>query len=270
MKKILLFYFLSINILITHLLAGTTGKIAGRIVDKNTGEPLVGTNIVVEGMSLGAQVDIDGDFFILNVPPGVYTVTASYVGYTTQQVQNVTVKVDLTAIIDLELSEAIMEGETVIVVADRPLIQRDATATASVVSAAEIEASPIESFQDIAQTKAGINVGPDGELHFRGGRSHEVAYIVDGVTVTNAFSGGLSVGVSTNAIEELSIITGAFNAEYGQAMSGIVNMVTKEGGQTIKGKVSFQAGDIATSHSDIFLDEIKNVDLLNTLSLIHI
>lgn len=264
MKKILLFCFLCSFVFVGNIIAGTTGKIAGRVVDKNTGAPLVGTNIVVEGMSLGAQVDVDGDFFILNIPPGVYTVTALYVGYTTQQVQNVNVKVDLTAIVDFELSEAIMEGETVVVIADRPLIQRDATATASVVSAAEIEASPIESFQDIAQTKAGVNVGPDGSLHFRGGRTHEVAYLVDGVNVTNAFSGGLSVGVSTNAIEELSIITGSFNAEYGQAMSGVVNMVTKEGGQKIKGNVSFQAGDVFTNNSNIFLDEIKNVDMLNT------
>jgi len=223
MRKILLLIFLSLIIFVFHLTAGTTGKIAGRIVDKNTGEPLIGTNIVVEGMNLGAQTDLEGDFFILNVPPGVYTISAMYVGYNTQQVQNVSVKVDLTSVINFELSEAIMEGETVVVIADRPLIQRDATATASVVSSSEIEASPIESFQDIAQTKAGINVGPDGELHFRGGRSHEVAYIVDGVTVTNAFSGGLSVGVSTNAIEELSIITGAFNAEYGQAYSMSLN-----------------------------------------------
>jgi len=263
MKKNLLF-FLYFILFVGQVSAGTTGKITGRAVDKNTGAPLIGTNIVVEGMSLGAQADEEGDFFILNVPPGVYSISAIYVGYTTQQVQNVTIKVDLTTVINFELIEAIMEGETVVVIADRPLIQRDATATASVVSSAEIEVSPIESFQDIAQTKAGINVGPDGQLHFRGGRSHEVAYIVDGVTVTDAFSGGLSVGVSTNAIEELSIITGAFNAEYGQAMSGVVNMVTKEGGSDIKGSVSFQTGDVVTTHGEIFLDKIKTIDVFST------
>ncbi len=264
-KKILYISTIVITAFLSNLLfAGTTGKIAGRVFDKNSGEPLIGTNIVIEGMPLGAQVDFEGDYFILNVPPGNYTVTALYVGYNTQQVQKVMVKADLTSIVDFELGEAIMEGETIVVVAERAMIQKDATATAAVISADEIEASPIESFSDIAQTKAGINAGPDGTLHFRGGRGHEVAYMVDGVTVTDAFDGGNSVDVSTNAIEELSIITGAFSAEYGQAMSGIVNIVTKEGGSKYKGKVSFQSGDVLTNHSDIFLDEITNYDFLNT------
>ena len=136
MKKILLFYFFVIVFVLNQIFAGTTGKIAGRVVDKNNGTPLAGTNIIVEGMTLGAQSDMDGDFFILNVPPGIYTITSMYVGYTTQQIQNVEVKVDLTAIVEFELSEAVMEGETIIVVADRPMIQKDATATAAVVSAA--------------------------------------------------------------------------------------------------------------------------------------
>ncbi len=264
-KKVLFISPIIIAAFLSNMLfAGTTGKIAGRVVDKNGGEPLAGTNVIIEGMPLGAQVDIDGDYFILNVPPGTYTVTAMYVGYNNQQVQNVIVKADLTAVVDYELGEAIMEGETIVVVAERAMIQKDATATASVISADEIEASPIESFSDIAQTKAGINAGPDGTLHFRGGRGHEVAYMVDGVTVTDAFSGGNSVDVSTNAIEELSIITGAFSAEYGQAMSGIVNIVTKEGGSEYKGKVSFQTGDVLSNHSDIFLDKITTYDILNT------
>jgi outer membrane receptor for ferrienterochelin and colicin len=263
-KKIFVLTCLVLMLAVQFAIAGTTGKIAGRVVDKNNGEPLIGANIIVEGTSLGAQSDLSGEFFILNVPPGNYTVSAIYVGYKTQQITNVTIKVDLTTGLDFDLEESIIEGETVVVVSERPLIQKDATATAAVVTAAELEVSPIENFNDIAQTKAGINVGPDGSLHFRGGRASEVAYIVDGVTVTDAFDGGISVGVSTNAIEELSIITGAFNAEYGQAMSGIVNIVTKEGARDYTGRVSFQAGDVATNANNIFLDEINTIDMFNT------
>ena len=245
---------------------GTTGKIVGRVIDKKTNEPLVAVNVVVKGYPFGAATDEDGFYIILNVPPGVYTLQAMYVGYTTQEVKNVIVKADLTTEVNFELTEAAYKGETVVVVAERPLIQKDATATAAVVSAKEIENSPIESFVQIAQTKAGVNIGPGGGLHFRGGRSEEVAYFIDGIPVTDAIGGGISLDVPTNSIEELSLITGAFSAEYGQAMSGVVNIVTKEGGPQFSGRVSFQTGDVLTapSHSKYFLDEIKKFDILNT------
>lgn len=263
-KKLLHFFLLASLFLINQVFAGTTGKIAGNVVDKASGQPLPGANVVIEGMNLGAQTDLSGDFFILNVPPGVYTVSAIYIGYNTQQVQDVHVKVDLTTKLNYDLEEAILESETVIVIADRPLIQKDATATAAVVTAQEIEAAPIESFSEIALTKAGVSVGPSGQLHFRGGRAGEVAYLVDGVNGTNAFNGQISVEVATNAIQEAAIILGSFNAEYGQAMSGVINVVTKEGGPVYEGRVSFQTGDVVTSHSEIFTEEIENIDPFNT------
>ena len=262
-KKLLNFFIIASLFSCNLLFAGTTGKIAGNVIDKASGESLPGANVVIEGMSLGAQTDLGGDFFILNVPPGSYTVSAIYVGYNTHQIQNVRVKVGLTTKLNFDLEEAILESETVVVIADRPMIQRDATATAAVVTAQEIEAVPIESFAEIALTKAGVNVGPGGGLHFRGGRAGEVAYLVDGVNATNAFDGSVSIEVATNAIEEAAIILGAFNAEYGQAMSGVINIVTKEGGPGLEGRSSFQAGDVFTSHTDIFTDEIENIDPFN-------
>ncbi len=262
----MLFIFI-LSFLLSSAFAATTGKIVGRVTDAATGEPLAAANIVIKGMPLGAATDLDGYYVILNVPPGVYTLQAIYVGYSVSEVKNVEVKVGLTTTINFKLKEASYEGETIVTVAERPLIQKDATATAAVVTAQEMKASPIENFTDIAQIKAGVNVGPDGALHFRGGRSSEVAYIVDGIPVTNAIDGGMSMDVSTNAIEELSLITGSFNAEYGQAMSGVVNIVTKEGGSKFSGNVSVHAGDIVTrpQNSKYFLPEIKKIDPLNTV-----
>ncbi len=263
--KLALIIFLLVA-MVGELFPGTTGKIVGRVTDKDTGEPLIGANVIIKGKRLGAASDADGYYVILNVPPGVYTLQAIYVGYATQEVTNVTVKVDLTTQVNFKMVQANFQGETVTVVAERPLIQEDATATAAVVGAKEIEMAPVESFTQIAQTKAGVNVGPEGQLHFRGGRSSEVAYIVDGVPVTDAISGGMSMDVSTNAIQELSLITGSFSAEYGQAMSGIVNIVTKEGGSKFSGNLSVQSGDVVTrpSNRKYFLSEINKIDPLNT------
>ncbi len=266
LKKVVLSFLFLQFFLVNTVFPATTGKIVGRVIDKETGEPLIAANIVIKDAAMGAATDEDGYYVILNVPPGVYELQAIYIGYTTQEVKGIRVKVGLTTRVDFEMKTASFEGETVVVVAKRPMIQKDATATAAVVSAEEIEVAPVETFQDIAQTKAGVNVGPDGSLHFRGGRAEEVAYIVDGVTVTDAISGGLSIDVSTNAIEELSLITGAFNAEYGQAMSGVVNIVTKEGSANFSGNLLVQTGDILTNpdNSKYFLSEINNFNPLNT------
>ncbi len=256
--------FLILLLFSCTVFAGTVGKIKGTVTDKNSGEPLIGVNIFLENTQLGAATDEDGYFVILNIPPGEYTVTASYIGYQSKKIEKVIVKVDLTVQLNFELNEATFKGETVTVVAKRPLIQKDATATAAVIGSKEIAAAPIETFEQIAQTKAGVNVGPNGKLHFRGGRSEEVGYIVDGIPVTNAISGGNAVDVSTNAIEELSVITGSFNAEYGKAMSGIVNIVTKEGGEKFSGSISTQFGDVLTNHEQYFLKPISNYNLTNS------
>jgi outer membrane receptor for ferrienterochelin and colicin len=266
MKNKLLLMVIPFLFLISNLFAGATGKIVGLVIDKASNEPLPGVNVILQGKVIGASTDVDGYYVILNVPPGVYTLEAIFIGYSTYRITDVIVKADLTTPINIEMTETSIQGDVVVIVAERPLIQRDATATAAVIGSREIESAPVESFEQIAQIKAGVAVGPDGLLHFRGGRSNEVAYIVDGITVTNAINGGNSVDISTNAIEELSLITGSFNAEYGQAMSGIVNIVTKEGGAKFSGALSVQAGDILTDskNSQYFLSEINKIDPLNT------
>jgi len=128
------------------------------------------------------------------------------------------------------------------------MIQLDATASAAVISSDVIEDSPIETFQAIVQTKAGVTADAGGALHFRGGRSNEIAYLVDGIPNMNPYLTTLGVDIATNAIQELSVLTGSFSAEYGQAMSGIINLVTKEPGTSYHGSLSYMSGDLATNY----------------------
>jgi len=259
-------------IFISSLQAGTTGKITGRVVDQETHEPLAGVNVVIKGTTMGAATDNNGQYFILNVPPGSYTLFAQMIGYINQEITNVVVNVDLTTEVNFSLSSTVLDvGEGIVVTAERPLIQRDATASAAIVSSREIAVSPVETFKEVIQNKAGVTVDRNGEIHIRGGRSDEIVYLVDGVANVDPFDNKLGVEISTNAIEELAVISGSFNAEYGQALSGVINIVTKEGPKNYSGNVSFQTGDLLSDYDIELLPDIRDkarkIELLNAKEL---
>ncbi len=211
------------------LLAGTTGKLVGVVYDKSSGEALPGVNIIIDNSTLGAATDLDGSFLILGVPPGVYTVRAMMIGYTEMAQNGVTVNVDKTTRLEFRLSQTSLDlGETIEVTAERPLVKRDLTSTESSIGRDVIESLPVDNFQDVVNLQAGVVEG-----HFRGGRIGEVAYLVNGIPINDVYSGGIAVEIENNSIQELNVISGTFNAEYGQAMSGVINIVTKEGGQKL-------------------------------------
>ncbi|MDZ7373776.1 MAG: TonB-dependent receptor [candidate division KSB1 bacterium] len=228
--------------------AGTTGKLAGKVTDQETGEPLPGVNVIVEGTTLGAATDLEGNYLVLNLPPGVYSVRAQMIGYQPVVVSNVRISIDKTTTINFQLRRTVIElGREVTVVAERPLVQRDLTSTEAVVGSDVIQRLPVERFEDVVNLQAGVVEG-----HFRGGRLGEVVYMIDGVPVNDVYSGSYAVEVENSAIQELQVISGTFNAEYGQAMSGVVNIVTKEGSDRYEGRVEAYLGDYVSSHRRIF------------------
>lgn len=249
--------FLSIHILLlcigmlvpAGIFAGTTGKITGIVTDANTGETLPGVNIVIEGTQLGAASGMDGDFSILNIPPGTYSVRASMIGYQAIVMEKVQVRIDLSSKVNFKMKETVLEADEVTIVAERPMVQMDETYSMSSVSADEIAILPVQSVNDVMGLQAGAV--ESGGLHIRGGRTGEVAYWVDGVSTTDVFSGGMGVKVENSAVQELQVVSGTFNAEYGQSMSGIVNIITKEGSQKYSGELKGYIGDYVTG-TDIF------------------
>lgn len=244
----------------------TSGKISGRVTDAETGTPLPGVNVVLEGETLGASTDLNGMYYIINVPVGVYNVRASMMGYAETRVSDVKVLGDLTTEVNFNLTTQVLEaGQVVEVVAERPMVQKDLTSGRSIVSAEDIKEMPVESVSGIIGTKAGVVTGTDGAIHIRGGRSSEVSYMIDGVPMTNPAWGGLSSGVENNAVQELQILSGTFNAEYGQAMSGVINIVTKEGATKFQGSLSGYVGDYYTTHTDVFeyADQFKATNIRN-------
>jgi len=259
MKRILMFLLLSVH----FCWAGTTGKISGKVMDGETGLGLPMVNVIVEGTSMGAASDMSGDYIILHVPPGVYTVNAQMLGYKMLRYENVRVSIDLTTNLDFKLTGEVLAGEQVTVVAERPMVTKDLTATTAVVSADQMAALPVTEINDAIELQAGLIKDSKGGFHIRGGRSGEVSYWIDGIPVTDVYDGGAVVDVNKDMVQELQVVSGAFNAEYGQAMSGIVNIATKGGSNDFGGSFTTYIGDHLSNNKKIFM----NIDDINPAAI---
>ncbi|MBI9060213.1 MAG: TonB-dependent receptor [Labilibaculum sp.] len=252
MKRLIILFFIWLPVVCN---AGTTGKIVGKIIDKETGEALIGSNILIEGTNFGAAADIDGNYLILNVPPGMYTLKVSMVSYQTVFINNVNIVADRTTMISAEMEKSTFELDQVVISAETPLIQLGLTSSASVMTRDEIEQLPVSTFTELLSMQAGV-VGSGNNLHIRGGRSNEVAYLVDGMYVQDPLLGGLATQINNDAIQEMSLLSGTFNAEYGNALSGVVNIITRDGDDKISGKVEVRTSEFGVKrYAD--LDELR-------------
>ncbi|MEN8194623.1 MAG: carboxypeptidase-like regulatory domain-containing protein, partial [Bacteroidota bacterium] len=182
MIKRLLFLTTLILIYSIKLNAGTTGKISGTITDAETGEPLPGINILIEGTTMGAASDINGEYLINNIPPGKYTIIASGVGFQKRSFLQVQVSADFTTNLDFEMSTESITTETVVVQAKSAMIRKDLTSSHTTVDSKTIESLPVESIAGVLTLQAGITQGAGGELHIRGGRANETSYTVNGMS----------------------------------------------------------------------------------------
>ncbi|MGE5679408.1 MAG: TonB-dependent receptor [Bacillota bacterium] len=230
-----------------ELYAGTTGKISGKVTDAKTKEALIGANVVIVGSTMGAATDIDGNYNILNIPPGVYTIRATAIGYAAVTVKDLRVSVDQTTKVNFEMGEEAITLENVVVTASRPIVQKDLTSTEAKVSGDQIAMLPVEDLQSVINLQAGVVEG-----HVRGGRSNEVKYLLDGVSVNDPFSGDYSMLAEVNSVQEVQVITGTFNAEYGEALSGVVNQITKIAGDSIAIGLSAYTGNYFTGRKGLF------------------
>jgi outer membrane receptor protein involved in Fe transport len=216
---------------VTTAFAQGRGKIEGTVTDARTGEALPGVNVVIAGTTIGTATDRNGFYFIANLQPGTYDVRATFISYDAVTVAGVRVPPNATITVDIALPEAVLEldGE-VVVTAERPLVELDATASVTRLSAQEITIMPTTDLSQVLTTLPSINV-EDGQITVRGRTLDEVAFMVDGARSRNPLNHDPYTRINLSAIQELEVITGTFNAEYGEAQSGVINVITKEGRQ---------------------------------------
>ncbi|MCE1188043.1 MAG: TonB-dependent receptor [Ignavibacteria bacterium] len=254
MKKVII-YLLCFTAV---LLGQNTGTVFGKVTDAKTGEPLIGVSVALKGTYYGAQTAVNGEFKIKNINPGTYNMEVSYIGYSTMQFTGVKIEAGKNKEYNVKLEESILTiDKNVIVIGEKPMMDVEETQSKRTINKDDIAAAKLENISDVVTQQAGV-VKSDNEIHIRGGRSYENAFLLDGVSVQDPLAGtGFGLQLSANAIEDVEVITGGYNAEFGQATSGVVNVRTKEGGDKYHGSFSYKTDRLAsTTNTHVFNTDV--------------
>jgi outer membrane receptor protein involved in Fe transport len=221
--------------------AQTTGTIAGRVTNQKTGKGMSFANVLVTGTAIGANTKDDGSFLIRAVPPGEQDLTVSYMGFDPEH-RAVLVLAGDTVRVDVQLRETVVRKEKeVLVVAERPLVDVKRASTTRSFNADELKSMTLQpTLESVVEQQPGVTKD-NNKIHIRGGRAEETLFIIDGVQMRDLISGdSKGSSVSARSMAEVNIITGGFDAKYGQALSGVVDAKTKEGGNRYEGYIGYQ------------------------------
>ena len=241
-------------ILLVFTASAQTGKVIGKIVDQETGEPLVGANVLIVSTTLGAASDVDGRYIILNVPVGKYSVKASYIGYRNVVIQNIEVITGLSTEVNFKLPTQSLKTGEIVIISKRPLVNKSATNAIRIVNAEDLETLPVREIGAVIALQAGV-VTQNGRTFIRGSRADETGYLLEGIDVKNVVSrnGGNLVTVIPDALQELNVQAGGYNAEYGNANAGIISQNFKSGSNKYKVSLRMETDNFGNYPGEKFL-----------------
>ena len=227
------------------LVAQETGKIQGRVTDAASGAPIAGAQVVIVGTRLGNITNSDGFYFVNNVPAGLQDVQAQYIGYQSVTVRQTRVLAGQTLTQNFQMAQGAVEVAPLEVIGEsRPLVPRDQVGSKNIVTGESVEELPVDNVAQMITLQPGVIANVGKGFSIRGGRSGEEAVFVDGVLVRSFNQGTTNLTIGTNSLAELDVLTGGFSAEFGEAQSGIINYVTRTGGQQWNGSLSLQTDEI--------------------------
>jgi len=229
--KLKFYTILFILALCSHAFGGITGSISGKLLDKSTGQGLPGAIVMLVDTKLLTIADKYGHYAIKNIPPGIYDIRAKMLGYTTMVMKDVNIRADIDFEVNFEMATEALEGPEIIIVAEKPLVQKDLSSTSHTLNFSDINRKlPIDKFYQPVKLQAGtVN------NHIRGGRKYDTIYMIDGHSIHDPLFREISTLVPLSAVSDMNFLPGGFNAEYGEAMSGVVNLSTKEGKEKTEG-----------------------------------
>jgi hypothetical protein len=210
---------------ILFMISGISGKIQGIVRDDATQEPIPGADVVILNTDIGTATDENGQFFILNVPPGRYTVEISYIGFQSQRISNILVEIDQAVRLDISLEQTTIEMTPITVTSELPVVKKDMVGTTYIIRRNELPHMPIDYAVDLVTFQPAV-ARSDTAIYVRGGRATEVQYMIDNVPIIDPQTGDLAINISKGIVDEIIFLPGGFDAEYGRAMSGVINLIT--------------------------------------------
>lgn len=228
------------------------GRIKGKVTDLETGEPLIGANVLIVGTSYGAAADVNGEYLIINLSAGTVEVRCSYIGYQTITTSDVRVTTGLTNEVDFQLPAEGVAVSDVVVIAERPLIQKDNTNKIRTTTSDDIDILPVRGVDNIIALTVGVVQEADA-IFIRGGRQDEVGFYLEGANIKNPELGGRAVTIPQDALEEIQVQSGGYTAEFGGANAGIIRQQLKSGSNQFNASFEFITDNITfKSKDDIF------------------
>ena len=241
------------------------GRLTGTVTDAATGTPIPGATVLLEGTTIGQATDAEGRYLIIGIPPGSYNIRFSSIGYTTKIVEGFRVVSDRTQTLNQTLSEQVVAGAEVLVQAIRPVVDANQTTSRALVTGEEISRLPVGNLQDvIAKTSNSYNG------FVRGSRRFETKTILEGIDISDSYSQinnlnnssgndlnryrglvyastnrtdqttGSLVNINPDAIEEVTVNTGASESRYASASGGVISVSLAEGRGPLRGNASFR------------------------------
>lgn len=233
-----------------NALAQNQGTLEGTVTEAETGEPLIGVNIIVRGSSLGASTNLDGYYQIKNIRPGQYTIEIRYIGFEGKLYTGIVINAGETTELSTELKPQVYSSdEELVVIGEAPIFDVEKSASSTTVSREQIEAAPVRRIDDIVGLQAGVVKDPSG-IYIKGGRAYETGFVVDGVSAQDPLAGtGFGLDLGSNAYSSVDVTTGGVGAEYGDVTSGVVAVQTRDGGEKFTGSFTHKRDNFGTDNS---------------------
>jgi len=226
---------------------GTTGKIQGTVIDP-TGQPIANAQVFILGSSFAALTNEDGFYFINNVPAGTYSLQAQFIGYQAARMDQVRILADQTLTADFRLTGAVALEAITITAAQTPIVPRDQVASKAIVTGEDVDDLPVGDALSVVALQPGVVQGRGGNIQIRGGRANEAAIFIDGAPVRRMDTGSTLLNVATNTLAEVSVTTGAMDAAFGDAQSGVISIVTRSGGPQFAGTFAYETDEMMSNN----------------------
>src|SRR3989442_4273551 len=208
------------------------GRLTGRVTDKKTAHAIPFASVAVIEVRRGVLTDSEGQYLLAGLAPGTYEVKVQFLGYRPESRTGVVVTAGKPVVADFQLEDIVVREEKAIeITAERRLVEVKQGTTIRSVGASEIRTLPVSTVTDVLRQQAGINANVD-QIHVRGGRSDETIFVVNGVTNRDLVTGQSTAGqLNARSVAEVNVATGAYDVRYGNALSGVVEITLKEGGE---------------------------------------